>query len=72
MVRNRREKEDPPNDLSKELLLTFEHFFMMLVGRLVNSDLGSLQQMKDSGTSVPKMERNKSNLEASHSDMLLA
>jgi hypothetical protein len=72
MVRKSRGKNEAPNDISRELLMTFEHFFMMLVGRLVNNELGSLQSLKESGTKVPKMEREKSSLEGSFSDRLLA
>ena len=62
-------KEEPSN-LQFCLLETFENLFFNLIGRIVNSDIGTIK-LKNKGTSVPLLERSKSIISTSTSESLL-
>lgn len=66
------ESEDSEStNLTKELLITFEHLFLTLIGRIVDSDLGESVKTKSRGTSVPMLERAKSVIDTNTSENLL-
>ena len=71
MQRLERNTDDAPNDFCRELLQTFEHFFMLSVARLVDSGLGKEMTLKASGTSLPKLERAKSVVNVDVSERLM-
>jgi hypothetical protein len=71
MQRLQRDSEEAPNDFCRELLQTFEHFFLLSVSRLVDSGLGKEQTLKTSGTSLPKLERAKSVVNVDVSERLM-
>jgi len=62
-------KED--DELTKEILTSFEHLFLTLVSRVVDSDLGQAMTVKSGGTSVPSLERSKSVIDQNVSEKLL-
>ena len=71
MQRKSRNQEDAPNDLCRELLQTFEHFFLLIVARIVDSGLGTEMTLRSVGTTLPKLERAKSMINVDVSERLI-
>jgi len=71
MQRLERNKTDAPNDFCRELIQTFEHFFMLSVARIVDSGLGNEMTLKSVGTALPKLERAKSVVNVDVSERLM-
>jgi hypothetical protein len=67
----RNNNEEAPNDFIRELLSTFEHFYLLLVGRIADSDLGQQMVLKTAGTNIPSLERSKSVVDVNVSEKLL-
>jgi len=64
--------ESEPEDLTKEILITFENLYFNLISRTVDSDLGTAMQLKTSGTSIPALERSKSLISVSQTENLIS
>lgn len=64
-------KDEQSDDLTKELLLTFENLFLNVISRIVENDTGDKVSVKQQGTSIPQFERAKSVIDTNASEMLL-
>lgn len=59
-------------ELTKEVLLTYEHLFLTVVARIVDEDLGQAMAVKSKGTAIPTLERSKSVIDTNASEALIA